>query len=116
MYVVKVRGRRTRKTLSALASLLLVLALAVAAVPEGRALACDSGHRKAKNIILMIGDGIGYNHVEAADFYQAGRKGVQAYERFPVRMAMSTYEYELVDGITLCSVTIPSRPGAISIT
>ncbi|NPV60029.1 MAG: alkaline phosphatase [Actinobacteria bacterium] len=56
------------------------------------------GSRKVKNIILMISDGCGYNHIEATDYYEAGRKKAQAYEHFPVRLGMSTYEYELVDG------------------
>jgi alkaline phosphatase len=45
----------------------------------------------AKNIILMISDGCGYNHVDTADYYQ-GSTG--AYEGFPVRLAMTTYPYD----------------------
>ncbi len=45
-----------------------------------------------KNIILLISDGWGYNHIEATNCYQYGlRKGVQVYEQFPVELAMSTY-------------------------
>ncbi|MBN1628840.1 MAG: alkaline phosphatase, partial [Thermoleophilia bacterium] len=44
-----------------------------------------------RNVILMISDGCGYNHITATDYYM-GRK--QAYEQFPVRLGMSTYEYE----------------------
>ena len=36
---------------------------------------------KAKNIIVMGADGWGFNHVEAADYYQYGELGQQVYER-----------------------------------
>ncbi len=45
----------------------------------------------AKNIIVMIRDGGGYNHIAAADLYQYGRTGKQVFERFPFRFGMSTY-------------------------
>ena len=44
-----------------------------------------------KNIILMISDGCGYRQIEAADDYEFGRPGLQVYENFPVRLAVSTY-------------------------
>jgi alkaline phosphatase len=47
-----------------------------------------------KNIILMISDGCGYNHIAAASLYQYGRTGAQIYERFPVKLAMSTYSLQ----------------------
>lgn len=47
----------------------------------------------AKNVILMISDGAGYNHVDAASLFEHGKTGVQVYERFPFRAAMSTYAY-----------------------
>ena len=46
---------------------------------------------RAKNIILMISDGCGYNHVLAADYYQYGKTGEQVYEKFPVQYAMATF-------------------------
>jgi alkaline phosphatase len=49
----------------------------------------------ARNVIVMISDGCGYNHVDAANLYVAGRTGVQPYEQFGARYAMSTYS---VDG------------------
>jgi len=45
-----------------------------------------------KNIIVMISDGCGYYHVDAASIYQYGATGTQVYEAWPVRLAMSTYE------------------------
>jgi alkaline phosphatase len=43
------------------------------------------------NIILMISDGCGFNHVKATDYYQYGKSGCQPYQNFSVKCAMSTY-------------------------
>ncbi|MDQ1327716.1 MAG: Alkaline phosphatase, partial [Candidatus Poribacteria bacterium] len=45
----------------------------------------------AKNIIVMISDGCGYSHIDAASIYQYGKTGTQVYERFPVKYAMTTF-------------------------
>ncbi len=45
-----------------------------------------------KNVIIMIADGCGYNHVNAASIYRCGATGTQIYEKFPVRLGMSTYQ------------------------
>ncbi|MGD2097279.1 MAG: alkaline phosphatase [Desulfobacterales bacterium] len=47
--------------------------------------------KQIKNIIVMISDGWGYNHIDAANFYEFGKTGVQDYEHFSCQMAMSTY-------------------------
>ncbi|NTW48185.1 MAG: T9SS type A sorting domain-containing protein [Chlorobiales bacterium] len=47
-----------------------------------------------KNIIYMISDGMGYNHVLSTDYYQ-GKS--QIYEAFPVKYAMSTYSAAMGD-------------------
>jgi alkaline phosphatase len=44
-----------------------------------------------KNVILFISDGCGYNQIDAASLYQYGQTGLQIYEKFPVKYAMSTY-------------------------
>lgn len=44
-----------------------------------------------KNVIVMISDGMGYNHSEAASLYASGRTNSQVYADFPVQLAMSTY-------------------------
>ena len=46
---------------------------------------------KTKNFIVMISDGCGYNHIDAASYYQNGKAGTQIYEQFPLRCAMSTF-------------------------
>ena len=50
----------------------------------------ESGNR-ARNLILMIGDGMGFNHVAAGSYYRYGRDKGQIYHSFPVRLGMSTY-------------------------
>ncbi|MDZ4247245.1 MAG: alkaline phosphatase, partial [Dehalococcoidia bacterium] len=57
-----------------------------ASVPTGKA-------DKVKNVIVMIADGWGYSHVNAASYYESGEAGVQVYEDFPTAMAMSTYMF-----------------------
>jgi len=47
--------------------------------------------RPVRNIVIMISDGCGYRHVEAASLFEHGRPGSQVYERFPVRLGVSTF-------------------------
>ena len=42
----------------------------------------------AKNVILMISDGLGYNTIKATDYFTGS---TAVYESFPVRYAVSTY-------------------------
>jgi alkaline phosphatase len=44
-----------------------------------------------KNIIVLISDGCGYYQVDAASLYQYGKTGTQVYEKFPIKLGMSTY-------------------------
>lgn len=67
-------GGASRAAGVALALLLGLTAVAAAAQP--------------KNIILMISDGQGYNHVEATDLYN---NAAASYESFPVQYGVSTY-------------------------
>ena len=69
----------------------LAAALILAGSPSGTAEAIVRPYKPLKNVIVMISDGAGYNHVTMTDYY-VGKK--QAYETFPVRLGMSTYEYE----------------------
>lgn len=48
----------------------------------------------ASNVVIMIGDGMGFNHVAAADLYSSGTTGTQAYEQFEVQMAVSTFSLD----------------------
>ncbi len=44
-----------------------------------------------KNVIVMIGDGMGYNQPLAASYYRFGAGGMQVYYDFPFKFAESTY-------------------------
>lgn len=58
----------------------------------GQVSAPFSKHRsQVKNIIVMIGDGMGYNHYQAASLFLCGEPGGQPYNAFPVRVGMSTF-------------------------
>ena len=84
----RVSGRGSfRLTVGVTGALLLLGSKALAAGDHGQ------GPRDglARNIIILISDGCGFNHVDAAGLYEYGRTGRQVYERFPVRLAMSTY-------------------------
>lgn len=64
----------------------LSVAVASAGAPD------SSPAGQAKNMILLISDGCGPWHVDAASIYRHGRPGAQVYEGFPVQLYMSTYE------------------------
>jgi alkaline phosphatase len=49
---------------------------------------------KPKNIIIMISDGCGYNHIDATSLYEYGQTGLQVYEHFPVKYGMSTFSLD----------------------
>ncbi len=44
-----------------------------------------------KNIILCIGDGMGFEHVRAAAIYANGKEGTLCFESFPYRTTMTTH-------------------------
>jgi len=48
-------------------------------------------NKSPENIVILISDGCGYYHVDAASLYQYGKTGVQPYESFPVICGMITY-------------------------
>lgn len=58
-------------------------------VPAGGSAPADS--KAFKNVILMISDGCGSNHLLATDYFTSGKAGTQVYEKFPTRLNMSTY-------------------------
>jgi alkaline phosphatase len=49
---------------------------------------------RVQNIIILISDGCGYNHIDAASYFQHGRANSQVYEHFPVSIGMSTFMYK----------------------
>lgn len=48
-------------------------------------------YRAPKNIIVMIGDGMGFNHLYTGMYYQYGNKLSPTLEKFDVKIAQSTY-------------------------
>ena len=44
-----------------------------------------------KNIIIFIGDGMGYNHVNITSYFQHGELGKQVYDSFPIKLGMTTF-------------------------
>jgi alkaline phosphatase len=62
-----------------------------AAIPTDKYIDTARGPN-VRNVIIMIADGCGYNHVNAASIYRYGTDGAQVYEKFPVRLGMSTYQ------------------------
>jgi alkaline phosphatase len=76
-------------------NLLFLPLLNQAGAAESSALVAPSASSKplAKNIIVMISDGWGYNHLDAVSYYEYGKDARQIYNRFPFQWAMSTYSY-----------------------
>jgi alkaline phosphatase len=70
------------------------LVLLVGIAPAPAAASGGSAKPAAKNIIVMISDGWGYNHLTAASYYEYGKDARQIYNRFPFQFAMSTWEAE----------------------
>lgn len=76
------------------ASALLLGAVVVVFSPNpGFAASSQEAPSKPKNIILMIGDGFGFNQMEAGRCYQFGATGEPVYMAFD-HYAMSTYAYD----------------------
>lgn len=46
---------------------------------------------KRKNVILMIADGCGLNHIQAANLYEYDEYNKQPYQQFPVKYYVSTF-------------------------
>lgn len=86
-------GSRGRRRILALAVVgaLVVGAVALAATASAGKKTRTAKAPTAKNVIVMISDGCGYNQMLATDYYQYGRTGKQVYQKFPVRVGMSTY-------------------------
>jgi alkaline phosphatase len=75
---------------------LVMIHLGLAALALPVATPALAGERPVfpRNVILMISDGCGYNHVAAASLFEFGRTGAEIYESFPVRCGVSTYSLD----------------------
>lgn len=74
--------------------LLALLILAIGVTPAFAAPNSEVKKPAAKNIIVMISDGWGFNHLEAVSYYEYGKDAREIYNRFPFQFAMSTWEVE----------------------
>jgi len=83
----------TGKEFAAMKKILLIFVLLSLTVPirAANGKGGDIPGGRIRHIIVMISDGCGYNHIDAASLYQHGRTGAQIYEHFPVILGMSTY-------------------------
>jgi alkaline phosphatase len=80
-------------------SLIIVAALATAVVVAcggGDAAKEDGGGQAARNVILLIGDGMGTAHRTAGRLYSVGRAGQLAMDTLPVEGASHTWSTESV--------------------
>lgn len=53
--------------------------------------------KAAKNVILMISDGAGFNAFEAGNYYQFGEKMPELYRDFPIKIASKTDMLNFID-------------------
>ena len=74
-------------------SVLLVALVAVLVLSMFAATAFAVTPQNAKNVIVMIADGCGYNTFLAGNYYQYGEAGKQVYDQFPTKYAVSTYAF-----------------------
>jgi alkaline phosphatase len=76
-----------------LAAIALTAIVVAAVADDAAAKRSRQPVERAKNVIVLISDGMGYNQLAAADYFEYGATGMQVYEAFPVRTAMSTYSF-----------------------
>ena len=70
--------------------LTILLFLVLVLVPV-TLLAQNSPPKKAKNVILMIGDGMGFNNHLIGSYWRYGEAGKNTYESFPFHCASTTF-------------------------
>ena len=83
--------------------LFAILILAISLTPAFAAPDNDLKKPAAKNIIIMISDGWGFNHLEATSYYEYGKDARQIYNRLPFQFAMSTYSWGALGVPDSCS-------------
>lgn len=74
-------------------AVLLVFMILVGTAPAAAASEGPSTGPAARNVIIMISDGWGYNHLDAVSYYEYGKDARQIYNRLPFQRAMSTYSW-----------------------
>ena len=87
MRVFKRLPKRPLFTVTLVAAMLVAM-LGTAALALGND---GAGGGTAKNVIIMISDGTGYNTWMAGDYWERGVFGKQPFEKFPVKLGVSTF-------------------------
>ncbi|NLT15293.1 MAG: hypothetical protein GXY05_13235 [Clostridiales bacterium] len=77
-----------------LTAAILILVMVAGLVIPGSAAATP------KNVIVIVSDGVSYNQYLAANYYLNGKAGASTQEKFPVKLAMSTYSHGQSNVIT----------------
>lgn len=92
-------------------------ALTIAAIACGGFTSSPAEAQSAKNIILLISDGWGYNTILATDYYNNGAANTSPFANFPVYTAMTTYMsyFESAGGelVGAGSEAIQSKPASM---
>jgi alkaline phosphatase len=83
--------KKTKKIMLLLSLLLILVIPLSACVNKGGTNTASVNEKAVKNVIIMISDGCGANHILATDYFTNGQAGVQVYEAFPARYYVSTY-------------------------
>lgn len=97
---LKLKAKTSKVVVSTLLAGLIFTgsAIPVMAVKD-ESIALTGKGKDVKNVILMISDGWGSNQILATDYFTNGKAGSQIYEKFPTKLAMSTYSLEDADDI-----------------
>lgn len=71
-------------------SLIIGLALAFSVSLVTTQAVAHPKSKRVKNVVILIGDGMGFNHVDAGSYWMYGRGRSQVYQRFAQQLAMRT--------------------------
>ena len=71
--------------------LVLLLILILGGLPHSTTTTLAQGQVYPKNVIVLIGDGMGFEQVRAAGMYLNGEEGTLSFEQMPYQAEMTTY-------------------------
>lgn len=113
-----------KRSAASLASLLCFVLLLTACSRDGGG---ENARQKVpgnlgppRNVVLFIGDGMGFEHVKAAGTYLSGSSGTLSFEGLPHRASMSTQEIyggvtDSAASATAMAAGVKVKPGVISV-